>query len=86
MGSTWGPAVLTYLTARIPREERSEAIGRLTAFRGLVAFPAPFIGSLLFERGGLRLPILTNMAGIVVVIVAILVLIREPRRDDRMKG
>lgn len=79
VGSTWGPAVMTYLTARVPPRERSEAIGRLSAFRGVLAFPAPFIGSLLFERGGLRLPILANLAGIVVVIVGIIVLIREPR-------
>ena len=79
VGSTWGPAVMTYLAARVPPHERSEAIGRLAAFRGLLAFPAPFIGGLLFELGGLRLPILANLAGIVIVMAGLIVLIREPR-------
>jgi len=78
VGSTWGPAVMTYLAARIPTHERAEAIGRLWAFRGLIAFPAPFLGSLLFEWGGLRLPILVNLAGIVVVMAGIIVLMKEP--------
>lgn len=45
----------------------------------MLSFPAPFIGGLMFELGGLRLPILANLAGIVVVIVGLIVLIREPR-------
>jgi len=81
VGSTWGPAVMTYVAARVPARERAEAMGRLSAFRGLLAFPAPFIGSLLFERGGLRLPILTNLAGIVVVMLGIIVLMKEPRQS-----
>ena len=81
VGSTWGPAVMTYVAARVPACERAEAMGRLSAFRGLLAFPAPFIGSLLFERGGLQLPILTNLAGIVVVMIGIVVLMQEPRRS-----
>jgi hypothetical protein len=44
----------------------------------LIAFPAPFIGSLLFERGGLQLPIFVNLAGIVVVMFGIIVLVQEP--------
>jgi MFS family permease len=78
VGSTWVPAVMTYLAARVPAHERAEAMGRLSAFRGLIAFPAPFIGSLLFEQGGLRLPILTNLAGIIVVMIGIIVLMQEP--------
>jgi MFS family permease len=77
--STWGPAVMTYLAARIPTDERAEAIGRLSAFRGLLAFPAPFIGSLLFERGGLRLPVLVTLVGIIFVIMGFIVLVKEPK-------
>lgn len=79
VGSTWGPAVLTYVAARTPAQERAEAMGRLSAFRGVLAFPSPFIGSLLFERGGLPLPILVTLAGICVLIIAIVVLMPESR-------
>ena len=79
VGSTWGPAVMTYLAARTPASERAEAIGRLSAFRGLLAFPAPFIGSLLFERGGLQLPVMVTLVGIIVVMLGIIVLVKEPK-------
>lgn len=79
VGSTWGPAVMTYVAARVPAEERAEAMGRLSAFRGVLAFPAPFIGSLLFERGGLKLPILTTLIGILFVMMGIIVLMKEPK-------
>jgi small neutral amino acid transporter SnatA (MarC family) len=77
VNSTWVPAVFTYLAARTPSGERAEAMGRLSAFRGVIAFPAPFIGSLLFERGGLQLPILANLAGVIVVTLGVIVLMRE---------
>jgi hypothetical protein len=79
VASTWGPAVMTYLAARIPTDERAEAVGRLSAFRGLLAFPAPFIGSLLFERGGLQLPVMVTLVGILVVMMGFIVLVKEPK-------
>jgi len=79
VASTWGPAVMTYLAARIPTDERAEAIGRLSAFRGLLAFPAPFIGSVLFDRGGLRLPVILTLVGIIAVTFGIIVLVKEPK-------
>jgi len=77
VGSTWVPAVFTYMAARVPPGERAEAMGRLSAFRGVIAFPSPFVGSLLFERGGLQLPILANLAGIIVVTLGIVFFVRE---------
>lgn len=77
VGSTWVPAVFTYMAARIPSDERAEAMGRLSAFRGVIAFPSSFVGSLLFERGGLQLPVLASLAGIIVVTLGIVVLMRE---------
>jgi len=79
VGSTWGPAVMAYLAARTSSGERAEAIGRLSAFRGLLAFPAPFIGGLLFERGGLRLPVMVSLVGIVLVMMGIILLVKEPK-------
>jgi hypothetical protein len=65
------------MAARVPPGERAEAMGRLSAFRGVIAFPSSFVGSLLFERGGLQLPVLTNLAGIIVVTLGIVVLMKE---------
>jgi MFS family permease len=78
VGSTWGPAVMSYLAARVPAEARAEAMGRLSAFRGVLAFPAPFIGSPLSEQGGIRLPILVTLVGIIFVALGIVALVHEP--------
>jgi len=80
VGSTWIPAVMTFVAARVPAEERAEAMGRMSAFRGVLAFPAPFIGSLLFEWGGIRLPVLVTMVGIILLVAGMFVLIQEPRQ------
>jgi len=77
VGATWGPAVMTYLAARVPAQERAAAVGRLAAFRGVLSFPAPFIGSVLFEWGGIRLPVLITLAGAVLVTLGVVVLIQE---------
>lgn len=79
--ATWVPAVNTYLTRRVGVAERAEAFGRLSAFRGLVAFLAPTIGSLLYTWGGLRAPLMANLVGIFVV-VAILIFVREPAVEN----
>jgi MFS family permease len=82
VGATWMPAVMAYLSGRVPAGQRAEAMGRLSAFRGILSFPSPFIGSLLFERGGIRLPVLVTLAGIVFVIIGIIALMREPKTES----
>ncbi len=81
VGATWMPAVMSHLSARVPAGQRAEAMGRLSAFRGVLSFPSPFIGSLLFERGGLRLPVLVTLVGIVFVTLGFMLLVHEPRTD-----
>jgi len=82
VGSTWMPAVMTWLAARVPAEERSEAIGRLSAFRGLLSFPGPALGGFLFEWGGLRAPILANLVGVVLLIGVLGLFVPEPSRSE----
>ena len=77
--ATWVPVVNTYLTRRVSTEERAEAFGRLNMFRGLVAFPAPTIGGLLYAWGGMRLPLLANLIGSVVVLAILIFFVHEPR-------
>lgn len=66
--ATWVPVVNTYLTRRVGESDRAEAFGRLYMFRGLIAFPGSTIGGLLFQLGGMRLPLIANLIGIFVVI------------------
>ncbi len=80
--ATWGPVVSTYLTRVVSPEERAEAFGRLNMFRGLVSFPAPAIGGLLFVWGGMQLPVFANLIGIIIVMVILAFFVREPQNNQ----
>jgi len=77
--ATWVPVVNTYLTRRVSAAERAEAFGRLNAFRGLIAFPAPTIGGLLYAWGGIRAPLFANLIGIFVVMAILALFVHEPK-------
>ena len=79
--ATWLPATMTWIANSVPREKMAEEIGRLNAFRGLVAFPAPYIGGLVYEALGFRGPITVNLIGAITVLILIAVLVREPTMD-----
>ena len=79
--ATWVPTVNTYLTRQVSAAERAEAFGRLSAFRGLISFPAPTIGGLLYAWGGMRVPLIANLLGIFVVIAILVLFVREPERE-----
>ena len=65
--ATWIPALLAWISERIPDEQRAEEMGRLNAFRGVLSFPAPYIGGLIFDRWGFRGPVLVNLVGALLV-------------------
>jgi MFS family permease len=80
--ATWVPTVNTYLTRQVSAAERAEAFGRLSAFRGLIAFPGPTIGGLLYAWGGMRVPLIANLLGIFVVIAILVLFVHEPERNQ----
>lgn len=77
--STWMPAFLAWLANSVSEKERAQEIGRLGAFRGLISFPAPYVGGLLYTAFGFRGPIVANIIGAVVVIVLMVTSLREPQ-------
>ncbi len=79
--ATWVPVVNTYLTRAVPASERSEAFGRLNMFRGLIAFPASWIGGLLYDWGGIRAPLAANLIGVFVVLAILILFVHEPKGD-----
>jgi MFS family permease len=76
--ATWIPTQQAIFANSVPDEQRGEALGRVAAFRGLVAFPAPYIGGLLFDRYGFSAPILANLVVAAIALVAIVMWVREP--------
>jgi MFS family permease len=83
IAATWAPAHKAPLANSVPEHQRGEAIGRLAAFRGLIAFPAPYLGGLPYDRFGFQAPILANLVGIIVALVIILVAVKEPPLAER---
>jgi MFS family permease len=80
--ATWVPTVNTYLTHRVNTAERAEAFGRLSAFRGIISFPAPTIGGLLYAWGGMRAPLMANLIGICVVIALLVLFVHESKQSQ----
>jgi len=76
--AAWLPALLTWIANSVSEEERAEEMGRVNAFRGLLSFPAPYIGGVLYEALGFRAPILVNLLGTIAALILIAVLVREP--------
>jgi len=77
--STWMPAFLAWIANSVSEKERAEEIGRMGAFRGLVSFPAPYVGGLLYRAFGFPGPVVANIIGAVVVIVLMCTSLREPQ-------
>jgi len=78
VASTWVPASSTLLSNSVGKEERAEAIGKLSAFRSMIGFPAPLIGGLLFEATGFKAPILAGAIGVTITLILIALFVREP--------
>lgn len=80
VAATWAPALRALLADSVPTKQLGEAMGRLSAFRGLIGFPAPYIGGLLYDRFGFQAPILANLVGVAIALVAVVVAVKEPSR------
>jgi len=75
--ASWVPTVTAFLADNVSQERRAEAMGKLQAFRGVLVFPAPFIGGWLYDIWGFRAPLFLNLLGSFVAFVLLFVLVRE---------
>ena len=64
--ATWAPGASTYIARNTLPSERAEAFGRVSAFRGLVAFPAAAVGGLIYGWFGMMGPLAVNLIGVFV--------------------
>src|SRR5437773_349882 len=76
--ATWVPAIQTYISNWTSPSRRAGVLGSLAAFRGIAAFPAPFLGGLLYDHLGYAVPILANLVGAAVVTATIYVVLTDP--------
>ena len=57
----WMPAEQAWIAANVDPEDRAQALGSYSTFRGLWGLPAPLIGGILFDSFGFNIPILGNL-------------------------
>lgn len=81
MAATWMPAQMAILANSTSEQQVGEAMGRLAAFQGLFGFPAPFIAGLLYERYGYQAPLLAGLVCVLITLVLLAVLVKEPGRE-----
>ena len=77
--AAWVPAQQSMLMALAPPEERGALAGKLAAFRGLIAFPAPILGGFLFDTLGYHAPVTLSLVGIVIALSMIMRLLPDER-------
>lgn len=75
--AAWVPTVAAFLADNVSKERRAEAMGKLQAFRGILAFPAPYIGGLLYDAWGFQTPLFFNFLGACVALAIFFALVRE---------
>jgi MFS family permease len=75
--AAWVPTIIALLTDLAPGDIKGEALGRLQIFRGILSFPAPFIGGMLYDMWGFRAPLTLNLIGVIISFILIYVLIHE---------
>jgi len=78
--TAWFPACKIFLAGCTTSAERGTAMGRIWFFRGIVGFPAPFIGGILYNHFGLWAPISGNLIGVLITTILIILTLREPKQ------
>jgi len=73
----WIPALNTYIAEKAPKDRVSGTLGGVSAFRGLISFPAPYIGGYLFDLAGFYLPVTVSLIGVVFTLLAIIFLLES---------
>jgi len=79
--STWVPGVQSLVMTNSPEQERGGIGGKVAAVRGLVAFPAPILGGLLYQSLGYEAPIIASGIGTAITVVLLLKYVPERQED-----
>jgi MFS family permease len=74
--ATWHSPLQTLMANSTTQEERAEAMGRISLYRGMFGFVAPFLGGFLYEQYGYSAPLWASFIGGIVVTVFIYFRIR----------
>ncbi|MCC7161729.1 MAG: MFS transporter [Anaerolineae bacterium] len=82
--ATWIPARNVYVTQVVEPTRRGEIFGRLSAFAGIIAFPAAFIGGYLFDTVGFHAPFVGNLIFAVITLAILVFFVKAPKKGEEV--
>jgi len=80
--ATWVPARNVYITQTVEPARRGEMFGRLSAFSGVLAFPASYIGGFLYDHFGFDAPFVGNLIFAMVTLAVLIFLVHSPAKGE----
>lgn len=80
--ATWVPARNVYVTQVVEPARRGEMFGRLSAFSGVIGFPAAYIGGFLYDNVGFFAPFLGNLIFAMVTVAILFFLVPTPHHES----
>ncbi|TAH49978.1 MAG: MFS transporter [Chloroflexota bacterium] len=81
--ASWVPARNVYVAQTVEPARRGEIFGRLSAFGGILAFPASYIGGLLYDNVGFYAPFIGNLIFAVVTLVILIFFVPKPGKGEK---
>jgi len=78
--ASWVPARNVYVTQAVEPARRAEIFGRLSAFGGVLAFPAPFIGGYLYDNLGFYAPFIGNLVFALVTLALLIFFVPDSNK------
>jgi MFS family permease len=82
--ATWVPARNVYITQTVEPARRGEMFGRLSAFSGVLAFPASYIGGFLYDHFGFDAPFVGNLIFAMVTLAVLIFLVHSPAKGEEV--
>ena len=86
MAASWAPISMAIIADLIPEKMRGSTIGKIQFIRGVISFPAPIIGGILYDYYGFNAPIEVNLALALLAVSLIYLLVKEPERIHSKAG
>ncbi len=80
--ASWVPARNVYVTQAVEPARRAEIFGRLSAFGGVLAFPAPFIGGYLYDNLGFYAPFIGNLVFTLVTLTLLIFFVPDSNQGE----
>jgi predicted MFS family arabinose efflux permease len=71
------PAFTAMVLSRIPEEQRGTSLGKLATYPQILGILAPYIGGLIFDKGGFQILVIIRVVFILISMAVIIIYLKE---------